>query len=221
MIRTSICMVSLLLPPCPNCNVLQNFLRCQNNKTNYNLVCETLQFLDCICGSTTGGLGLLGLYINEKNVALINQTLESLTEYCQGPCHENQVMSVRSTSLPPCACNMRSAGLSPQPAQLVLSCRAAHFACLTKGIWLCFITFYLHSTGHRMGGITISRYNYMSLQSNSITGQDCSLKLASCCQFVHVSYMPFQKQGFRASTKVVENCILSLDTSKVGVVWHI
>jgi hypothetical protein len=55
-------------------------------------VCETLQFLDCICGSTTGGLGLLGLYINEKNVALINQTLESLTEYCQGPCHENQVI---------------------------------------------------------------------------------------------------------------------------------
>ncbi|CAH2268508.1 jg26696, partial [Pararge aegeria aegeria] len=47
-------------------------------------------FLDCICGSTTGGLGLLGLYINEGNVALINQTLETLTEYCQGPCHENQ-----------------------------------------------------------------------------------------------------------------------------------
>ena len=70
---------------------LQNFLRNQNNKTNYNLVCETLQFLDCICGSTTGGLGLLGLYINEKNVVLVNQTLESLTEYCQGPCHENQV----------------------------------------------------------------------------------------------------------------------------------
>ncbi|XP_078804197.1 inositol 1,4,5-trisphosphate-gated calcium channel ITPR1 isoform X3 [Oryzias latipes] len=69
---------------------LQNFLRYQNNKNNYNLVCETLQFLDCICGSTTGGLGLLGLYINEKNVGLINQTVESLTEYCQGPCHENQ-----------------------------------------------------------------------------------------------------------------------------------
>lgn len=47
-------------------------------------------FLDCICGSTTGGLGLLGLYINEHNVTLINQTLETLTEYCQGPCHENQ-----------------------------------------------------------------------------------------------------------------------------------
>uniref|UniRef100_H3ANP0 Inositol 1,4,5-trisphosphate receptor type 2 n=1 Tax=Latimeria chalumnae TaxID=7897 RepID=H3ANP0_LATCH len=76
---------------CENHNrELQNFLRNQNNKTNYNLVCETLQFLDCICGSTTGGLGLLGLYINERNVDLVNQTLESLTEYCQGPCHENQ-----------------------------------------------------------------------------------------------------------------------------------
>ncbi|XP_068133695.1 inositol 1,4,5-trisphosphate-gated calcium channel ITPR2 isoform X3 [Hyperolius riggenbachi] len=76
---------------CENHNLgLQNFLRNQNNKTNYNLVCETLQFLDCICGSTTGGLGLLGLYINERNVALVNQTLETLTEYCQGPCHENQ-----------------------------------------------------------------------------------------------------------------------------------
>uniref|UniRef100_UPI00358E2778 inositol 1,4,5-trisphosphate-gated calcium channel ITPR1-like n=1 Tax=Myxine glutinosa TaxID=7769 RepID=UPI00358E2778 len=76
---------------CENHNLeLQNFLRCQNNKTNYNLVCETLQFLDCICGSTTGRLGLLGLYINQYNVNLINQTLESLTEYCQGPCHDNQ-----------------------------------------------------------------------------------------------------------------------------------
>lgn len=75
---------------------VQNFLRNQNNKNNYNLVCETLQFLDCICGSTTGGLGLLGLYINEKNVGLINQTVESLTEYCQGPCHENQVRHVHA-----------------------------------------------------------------------------------------------------------------------------
>ncbi|XP_017847479.1 inositol 1,4,5-trisphosphate receptor isoform X2 [Drosophila busckii] len=76
---------------CENHNPdLQNLLRNQNNKTNNNLVSETLMFLDCICGSTTGGLGLLGLYINEHNVALINQTLETLTEYCQGPCHENQ-----------------------------------------------------------------------------------------------------------------------------------
>lgn len=42
------------------------------------------------CLFISGGLGLLGLYINENNVALINQTLETLTEYCQGPCHENQ-----------------------------------------------------------------------------------------------------------------------------------
>ena len=73
-------------------SVLQNYIRKQDHsKTNYNLVHETLQFLDCICGSTSGGLGLLGLYINESNVGLINQCLESLTEYCQGPCHENQV----------------------------------------------------------------------------------------------------------------------------------
>lgn len=69
---------------CENHNPdLQNYLRVQQFKPSYNLVCETLQFLDCICGSTTGGLGLLGLYINEQNVSLINQTLESLTEYCQ------------------------------------------------------------------------------------------------------------------------------------------
>ncbi|XP_007578278.1 inositol 1,4,5-trisphosphate-gated calcium channel ITPR3 isoform X1 [Poecilia formosa] len=79
-------------------NDLQNFLRCQNNKTNYNLVCETLQFLDIMCGSTTGGLGLLGLYINESNVYLIIQTLETLTEYCQGPCQENQTCIVTHES---------------------------------------------------------------------------------------------------------------------------
>ena len=57
--------------------------RFQNNKTKYNLISETLILLDVICGSTTGGLGLLGLYINENNVLLINQILETLTEYCQ------------------------------------------------------------------------------------------------------------------------------------------
>ncbi|XP_065669152.1 inositol 1,4,5-trisphosphate-gated calcium channel ITPR1 isoform X5 [Hydra vulgaris] len=76
---------------CENHNAdMQNYLRKQENKTNHNLVLETLSFLDCICGSTTGGLGLLGLYINEQNVALINQCLCTLTEYCQGPCHLNQ-----------------------------------------------------------------------------------------------------------------------------------
>lgn len=76
---------------CENHNPnLQNLLRDQNNKTKYNLISETLILLDVICGSTTGGLGLLGLYINENNVHLINQILETLTEYCQGPCYENQ-----------------------------------------------------------------------------------------------------------------------------------
>ena len=85
---------------CENHNTeMQNLLRIQtNNKTSYNLVCDTLQFLDCICGSTTGGLGLLGLWINENNVELINQALESLTEYCQGPCHENQFSIINHES---------------------------------------------------------------------------------------------------------------------------
>lgn len=85
---------------CENHNSdLQNYLRVQpSNKTSYNLVCETLQFLDCICGSTTGGLGLLGLWINENNVHLINQALETLTEYCQGPCHENQYAIINHES---------------------------------------------------------------------------------------------------------------------------
>lgn len=77
---------------CENHNLaMQNLLRDQNNKSKFNLVSETLILLDVICGSTTGGLGLLGLYINENNVQLINQIMETLTEYCQGPCYENQV----------------------------------------------------------------------------------------------------------------------------------
>lgn len=83
----------------PLISLFKNFLRSQNNKTNYNLVCETLQFLDIMCGSTTGGLGLLGLYINENNVELITQTLETLTEYCQGPCQENQVRKLTTDGL--------------------------------------------------------------------------------------------------------------------------
>lgn len=34
---------------------------------------------------------LLSLYIHANNASLINQCLITLTEYCQGPCHENQV----------------------------------------------------------------------------------------------------------------------------------
>lgn len=32
----------------------------------------------------------MGNYINEDNVELINQALNTLTEYCQGPCRDNQ-----------------------------------------------------------------------------------------------------------------------------------
>lgn len=40
----------------------------------------------------------MGLWINETNVHLINQTLESLTEYCQGPCHDNQYAIINHES---------------------------------------------------------------------------------------------------------------------------
>lgn len=70
---------------------MQNFMHSQQNKKNYNLVAKTLVFLNCICGSKLGSLGHhLGDHIKENNVHLINQTLRTLTEYCQGPCEENQ-----------------------------------------------------------------------------------------------------------------------------------
>ncbi|VDK72063.1 unnamed protein product [Litomosoides sigmodontis] len=75
---------------CENHNlVLQNFLRCQGSRQNYNLVDEILMFLDVICGSTKGCLGVFG-EIDEHNFSLITQTLVTLTEFCQGPCYENQ-----------------------------------------------------------------------------------------------------------------------------------
>lgn len=75
---------------CENHNsLLQNFLRSQGSRQNYNLVDETLMFLDVVCGSTKGSLGVFG-EIGEHNFSLITQTLVTLTEFCQGPCHENQ-----------------------------------------------------------------------------------------------------------------------------------
>lgn len=71
---------------------MQNFMHLQQqNRTSYNLVAKTLVFLNCVCGSKEGSLGhKLGEYIKENNVDLINQTLRTLTEYCQGPCIDNQ-----------------------------------------------------------------------------------------------------------------------------------
>ncbi|KAI6200598.1 Inositol 1,4,5-trisphosphate receptor [Aphelenchoides besseyi] len=75
---------------CENHNhILQSFLRTQNSRPDYNLVAETLLFLDTICGSTKGSLGVFG-EIGEHNFSLITQTLITLTEFCQGPCNENQ-----------------------------------------------------------------------------------------------------------------------------------
>ena len=66
---------------------MQRMLRVQKP----NMVKETIQFLEAICGGTTAGLGLVSAYINRDNEALLIQCLETLTEYCQGPCNENQV----------------------------------------------------------------------------------------------------------------------------------
>ncbi|PAV80527.1 hypothetical protein WR25_22907 [Diploscapter pachys] len=75
---------------CENHNsLLQNFIRKQSDRTNHNLVAETLSFLDTVCGSTKGSLGVFA-EISEHNFSLITQTLATLTEFCQGPCHENQ-----------------------------------------------------------------------------------------------------------------------------------
>ncbi len=93
-------------------HVPQNYLRKQDySKTSYNLILETLRFLDCLCGATTGGLVLLSLYVHSNNVCLINQCLAALTEYCQGPCHDNQVcrggLAVKCFVHPKCAYSVR------------------------------------------------------------------------------------------------------------------
>lgn len=70
---------------------MQRYMLSQKNNISYNIVAKTLVFLNCICGSKEGSLGYkLGEYIVESNVDLINQTLRTLTEFCQGPCLENQ-----------------------------------------------------------------------------------------------------------------------------------
>uniref|UniRef100_A0A913HZP3 Inositol 1,4,5-trisphosphate receptor n=1 Tax=Strongyloides stercoralis TaxID=6248 RepID=A0A913HZP3_STRER len=75
---------------CENHNsLLQDYLRTQGDRPDHNLVAETLTFLDIICGSTKGSLGVFA-EIGEHNFSLIKQTLITLTEFCQGPCHQNQ-----------------------------------------------------------------------------------------------------------------------------------
>jgi hypothetical protein len=59
----------------------QNVLRTQGNQMDYDLVIKTLDLLASICDSSQ---------LNDQNVLIINQILETLTEFCQGPCHDNQ-----------------------------------------------------------------------------------------------------------------------------------
>ncbi|ODM94987.1 Inositol 1,4,5-trisphosphate receptor type 1 [Orchesella cincta] len=80
---------------CENHNLeMQRYLRQQGNKSPYDLVSQTLYFLDCIFDSNTGSPGLIGLLVDEHNISLINQTLRTLTEFCQGPCLENQLILI-------------------------------------------------------------------------------------------------------------------------------
>lgn len=57
----------------------------------HGLVQTTLSFVDALCGGLTSGVGFNSLFTSEDKSNLTNQTLISLTEYCQGPCPENQV----------------------------------------------------------------------------------------------------------------------------------
>ena len=57
----------------------------------YGLVQTTLDYLDCICAPALTGIGLNSLLSFDARVDAINQCLITLTEYCQGPCKENQV----------------------------------------------------------------------------------------------------------------------------------
>lgn len=69
----------------------QKYLREQKNSIEkYDLVCSVLQLLDALCGSLSGGYDLLSFWVNESSIELIKQSLDTLVEYCQGPCHENQ-----------------------------------------------------------------------------------------------------------------------------------
>jgi len=55
------------------------------------LIQLTLDFVDALCGGVASGAGIASLFPSQAKTDLINQTLISLTEYCQGPCPENQI----------------------------------------------------------------------------------------------------------------------------------
>lgn len=81
--ETMILLLRFLQLLCENHNAtLQNLVREQpENKRSFNLVLQTIQYLDHYG---------LALHINSHNVKGIVQCLQTLTEYCQGPCRNNQ-----------------------------------------------------------------------------------------------------------------------------------
>lgn len=57
---------------------LQNYLKFQSfSKINYDMITSTVSCLE-------------NLLVNNQNFGIISQCLDTLTEYIQGPCYENQ-----------------------------------------------------------------------------------------------------------------------------------
>eukprot|EP01135_Chromosphaera_perkinsii_P005608 Nk52_evm22s355 gene=Nk52_evmTU22s355 len=72
---------------------LQNYIRDQEHAAkSYNLLKEILYYVDDICGSIT----LLDSNITSDTVDYINICLGALTEFCQGPCVDNQIAIITS-----------------------------------------------------------------------------------------------------------------------------
>ena len=57
----------------------------------HGLVEAVLDYLDYVCAPALTGIGLNSLLSFDARVETINQCLVTLTEFCQGPCKENQV----------------------------------------------------------------------------------------------------------------------------------
>ncbi|KCV71988.1 hypothetical protein H696_01395 [Fonticula alba] len=83
-----------------NIELVLRFLQllCENHTRNlqcllqrYGLVRLTADLFTTLCTYSTGSFGVLGFISNDSRLALVNQVLNTLTEFCQGPCQENQL----------------------------------------------------------------------------------------------------------------------------------
>ena len=68
----------------------QNFVRGSSTSGDVNLVATTSQFVSTM---TTAGSGAPGSLLHEGSAEMIIQALATLSEFCQGPCRENQARS--------------------------------------------------------------------------------------------------------------------------------